>query len=394
MYKRFSLYRFWSAFTIAEILVTVVTLGVLVILAIPAIQIARESARRSQCGNNIRRLALGVLSYHESNQSLPLLGCCSLSEDKLPVGTKQKYRYPRINSIAALMPYFEQSEKGQNILSVWESDDHYNSIAQVTEAFPVMGVQIPILRCPSDLADSYPDTESGSPLASRSYVYCSGDWPEAGIYQYVENQDGYKVLTEMSLEKIQSFNNNTRTGIPSCWPYRRLSDIADGLSNTVLMSEKTLGKPGSRSVKESSLLLPTAVPSHETSPETEGKPGECLNSELRSNQGWTPAAGSLDTGISGVRAYDAIPQYSTFSTILPPNSPMCQSAIDDRVLHSATSYHSGGVIVAFYDGSVRFISDSIGCNDFEKAKIKKAGNSEFGLWGNLGSICDGHNDLE
>lgn len=380
---------FRAAFVSTELLNIIAIIGILIALLLPALQSARESVRKNQCSNNIHQLALGVLSYQEIKQTLPLLGCCSLAEDKLPPGTRQKYRYPRINSIAALMPFFEQGTTSQNILSVWETDDHYNSIAQVTPAFPVMGVQVPFLRCPSDKAEPYRDTESGAPLASRSYVYCSGDWPEAGIYQYIENINGYKQLTESSLAKINLFNNNTRTGIPCCWPYRKISEIGDGASNTILWSEKTLGKANSRSIKESSLVLPFAVPAYDASPEETGSPADCLKASLRTGRKgnfWDDSAGFVETNNSGVRAYDANAQYATFSTILPPNSPMCHHSADGRVLHSATSYHANGVNVAFYDGSVRFISDKINSGDFVSAKIKSKGPSDFGVWGALGSI--------
>lgn len=378
-----------KGYTLIELLTVIGIIGMLVILILPAVQMAREAARRMQCSNNLRQLALAMSNYQGTNRSLPLLGSCSFSEDKLPENARQKYPYPRIHTVVALMPYFEWQNAYDEIMGLWESEEEYNTVADVTDDFPFMGIQIPSLRCPSDGAENYLSV-TGAALASRSYVYCSGDWPEAGAYDYIEkDENGYKRITQNSLDDIGKYNNNTRTGTPCCWPYRNYPDITDGLSNTILWSEKTLGREGSRVLKESSLMFPALVPACDEEVEGISHLDGCLSSTLRDHLMWLETAGPVETRISGVRAYDAIPQYSTFSTILPPNSPLCQNSTDYRVLHTATSWHTGGVNAAFYDGSVRFIPDTIECGDLENGVIKTKGASDFGVWGALGTINGG-----
>lgn len=158
------------------------------------------------------------------------------------------------------------------------------------------------------------------------------------------------------------------------------------------MSEKTLGPQGSRMLKELSLLLPLAVPGSLESPEGTSTFSECLSSTLWFDRQWLDNSGPVTNFVSGTRAYDAIAQFSTFSTILPPNSPMCHSKETERVLHSATSWHTGGVNGSFYDGSVRFIADSINCGNLMSGKIKSNGPSDFGAWGAMGSINGGESD--
>ena len=224
------------AYTLIELLAVLGIIGLLIMLLLPAVQVARESARRMQCSNNLRQLALAVSNYQGTQHSLPLLGSCSFSEDKLPQGTKQKYPYPRINTVVSLLPFCEYPSIYESIMSIWETDETDNTVATVSDAFPDMGIAIPIIRCPSDGAELYPGN-NGEPLASRSYVYCSGDWPDAGIYGYAEkDMNGYKRITKDSLTNLSKYNSNTRTVIPCCWPYRNLSDITDGLSNTIFIT--------------------------------------------------------------------------------------------------------------------------------------------------------------
>lgn len=378
-----------KGYTLIELLAVMGIIGILIMLLLPAVQMARESARRMQCSNNLRQLALAVANYQGTNHSLPILGSCSFSEDKLPEGVKQKYPYPRIHTVVALLPYCEYASTFEAVMGLWETDEIDNTVAAVTDAFPDMGISVPIIRCPSDGAEGFADVHGGL-LAARSYVYCSGDWPESGIHGYTKkDEQGYKRITSESLEDIGNYNNNTRTAIPCCWPYRDYSAITDGLSNTILMSEKTLGRLTSRMLKESSLAMPSITTSHEESPEGTSGYSACLSASLRLDRQWLDAAGSVINCISGVRAYDAIPQYAVFSTILPPNSPMCQYEMDRRIVHSATSWHSGGVNAAFYDGSVRFIPDTIDCGNLDGGVIKCKGSSDFGIWGALGTINGG-----
>ncbi len=286
------------AYTLIELLAVLGIIGILIMLLLPAVQMARESARRMQCSNNLRQLSLAVANYQGTHHSLPLLGSSSFSEDKLPQGTKQKYPYPRIHTVVSLLPFCEYTSIYEAIMSIWETDETDNTVATVSDAFPDMGVAIPIIRCPSDGAEQYPGN-NGQPLASRSYVYCSGDWPEAGIHGYTKKDDkGYKRITDESLDDIGKYNKNTRTAIPCCWPYRDLANITDGLSNTILMSEKTLGRKGSRHIKESSLVMPSITTEHDQSPEGTSGYSACLASTLYLDRQWLDSSGKVDTLVS------------------------------------------------------------------------------------------------
>jgi hypothetical protein len=75
-------------------------------------------------------------------------------------------------------------------------------------------------------------------------------------------------------------------------------------------------------------------------------------------------------------------------TCLPPNSPSCAWSSSDSVV-TASSYHSGGVVVGLGDGSVRFIIETVDCGNPATASVVESGISEFGVWGAMGSIDGG-----
>ncbi|MDR2704929.1 MAG: DUF1559 domain-containing protein, partial [Planctomycetaceae bacterium] len=100
------------------------------------------------------------------------------------------------------------------------------------------------------------------------------------------------------------------------------------------------------------------------------------------------AAGKNTRTMRGCVLY-ASPSISGFHTVLPPNSLSCSSAgignyLENWGIFSAQSYHSGGVITSFFDGSVSFISDTINCGNSSAAQVL-IGKSEFGVWGALGT---------
>ncbi|MDR1493101.1 MAG: DUF1559 domain-containing protein, partial [Planctomycetaceae bacterium] len=89
---------------------------------------------------------------------------------------------------------------------------------------------------------------------------------------------------------------------------------------------------------------------------------------------------------------------SSFSTILPPNSPSCSGAAlnyDARMLVSASSYHTGGVNAAIGDGSVTFVSDTINAGTLTDATTPAtSGISPFGVWGAVGSVNGGESNTQ
>src|SRR5689334_1907778 len=98
-----------KAFTLVELLVVIAIIGILIALLLPAINMAREAARRTQCKNNLRQMGIAFNNFHEANKRFPSGNEC----DKAPPGTGSsstcRPRYGCINWFARLMPYLEET---------------------------------------------------------------------------------------------------------------------------------------------------------------------------------------------------------------------------------------------------------------------------------------------
>ncbi|MDO5566109.1 MAG: DUF1559 domain-containing protein [Planctomycetia bacterium] len=204
-------------------------------------------------------------------------------------------------------------------------------------------------------------------------------------------------FTSLALENFNLNNHNSRTGIPGMVYYRNLAYIIDGTSNTILWGEHIRGVLGSNSIKTAYHNSITIVPEWSTpAVGNSAMVGYCMALSDRSVDPnyWNSDVSTVPM-CSGVRAYCALSQFTSFSTILPPNAPSCLSAGNDRVLQSITSYHAGGANVSLYDGAVRFIPNSINTvrDDVSTPMVKDYGVSDFGIWGAMGSVNGGENDM-
>ena len=214
------------AFTLVELLVVIAIIGILIALLLPAVQAAREAARRMQCSNNLKQVALGLHAHHESVRSFPM----GLSN--APIGGVDTM----VTWMAALLPYLEQ----KNVLGMMDSTatwPHYYTINA-----PVYRQNIATYRCPSDDAgfDSLYDqgNNPGDPNATgftrANIVGCfsaDGTFVEPGAPFSDGCNDGSENPSVAS-GKRAVFNMNV---------VRSVRDITDGTSHTVVISEVVAG---------------------------------------------------------------------------------------------------------------------------------------------------------
>ncbi len=216
-----------SGFTLVELLVVIAIIGVLVALLLPAIQAAREAARRTKCTNNLKQLGLGLQNYHDTHACFPpatMLTRASPACTNMGLGT-----YERMGWGVLILPFIEESATYDH----FDFSLPYNVAPNVD--LEATGAVIPTFLCPSSAFKAMRCTFTGaitrptglggnddlsrtdySPVTDSVDWTCDGTWPK-------KNPDG-----------IMGHFTNTA-----------MRDIVDGISNTLLLGEQANGTPGS-----------------------------------------------------------------------------------------------------------------------------------------------------
>jgi prepilin-type N-terminal cleavage/methylation domain-containing protein/prepilin-type processing-associated H-X9-DG protein len=310
-------------FTLIELLVVIAIIGVLIALLLPAVQAAREAARRSQCINNLKQIGIACHNYHDTIGSLPY--------------GQGPLNWNDWNAQCMLLPYLEQRPlfNSINFFDVGNSPANPGNAINTT----VQRAVINVLLCPSDtdrLTNAY---------GHLNYVSCTGSDPR----MVNSNMNG------LFAGPINA-NNNKVFGF---------RDILDGLSTTVMFSERVKGiKDGPASLADP--LKPTSMISVVTVNQNPA-PGVSVTQQYyldcKANSPLTPGA-TLGTGLmpAGRLWWSGNMDVGRFTTTMPPNSWSCaHSATDNNTFGAitASSRHAGGVNVLFGDGTVRFVKDSV-----------------------------------
>jgi len=307
-------------FTLVELLVVIAIIAMLVTLLLPAVQSAREAARRSQCTNNIRQIALALMNFHDSRGHFPhgnynYIDSTGTTPDPYN-GTQDRRCW-----FHDTLPYLEES-------ALFEDFDNYMDTGRSALGYPKLGTAVPTFMCTSDGLSPKLNTFwgglDGLPTQgfSGNYVGCAGsdyfnptNWEVSG-QRYTPLEASSKLDgTMFAVSKV------------------RISQMTDGTSKTALISEIIL------------------------SPDTEAH-------DIRGRY-YNPAHGGV-----------------LFSTRIPPNtlvpdrfnwcssSPVPQApcvSSGSNMFVSPRSYHPGGVSVAMADCSVRFVGNAVDALIFKAA---------------------------
>lgn len=335
-----------KGFTLIELLVVIAIIGVLVGLLLPAVQTAREAARRTECVNNLKQVGMAVHNYADVyKQQFPLARMPQLS----PTSPNANF-----GGFLPLTPMLEQME-------LWElsqSAVNWNASWQQTSrnGIKLVNQNIPQLKCPSD-------PNVGKIDGGTSLRLCYGD----------------AITTIVSGDPTRG-----KRGIFGGAQYASVyfKDVIDGLSNTILASEAVAGITGSKKVHNSSILYVGGFGSWP------GTPNTCL---AQAPNGIISGSVTGDGNRRKGRFWaEGRPLYTGFTTVLAPNSPTCQNGYHEGQpgAYSASSKHKNGVNAAFADGSVRFFLDTINAGNPGASEVN-SGASPFGVWGNLGCMNDG-----
>ena len=372
-----------QAFTLVELLVVIAIIGILIALLLPAVQAAREAARRMQCSNHLKQIGLAFHTYHDANKGFPAsMGFSRISTmypftDPMAVESNG-YRsvYPPYGPLMAFAPYMEQGAVYEQFSSCLQSPEKTDLDDAAGVSTNWKNATISPFSCPSSSSQTagfvdQTNYQNLGQIHSTNYMYCMGDNASATAVTVTSGHRG---------------------AFAGPMQYRTLGSISDGTSNTLIYSESVAGIANGRAVKGNIAITPGMRSQGPT-------PNECIAVREKSV---IVASGVAQLG-RGVAWWNGVPAYGSFLTILPPNAPSCisasvsQDAEGSSGIFSASSNHTGGVNTAMGDGSVQFVSDTVSCEtpnysvggavvDVKTLRAVPSGRSPFGAWGAAGSV--------
>jgi prepilin-type N-terminal cleavage/methylation domain-containing protein/prepilin-type processing-associated H-X9-DG protein len=314
-------------FTLIELLVVIAIIAVLISLLLPAVQSAREAARRAQCVNNLKQMGLAAHNYLDVNGVLPL-GSWAMPAPGDPFAAPCSGRHEASLQLA-LLPYMEQAQ----IYNIYNSNVHYAGNDPASAAnITLNGVGVSTLWCPSDSA-----------ITGAQYNLYYWDLPQikffmrytsykgnAGTYFTPGRYDDPACPTCPFSQLLGQAN-----GVFSYYSKTSLGQITDGTSNTFLFAEHAWGKLGAG------------------------------RDSAQQEWNWWTSGNYGDT---------------MFTTLYPSNPQKRVSDIGvsfgintSIFVAAASSFHPGGLNVAMCDGSVRFLKDTVSIAPFDPGNFLPLG---------------------
>ncbi len=319
-------------FTLVEVLVVIAIIGLLISLLVPAVQGAREAARRSQCGNNLKQVGLALQSHVTQTQRFP--NGSSVNGNNVQWGGSW---------IVFILPYAEQESKFQEFK--WEPINAFHPGVGANDA-ALLDYLPPFLTCPSSPLPRIIDIANWGPTrrGAATYAGIAGGAPDPGRPARVANVGNFSGLAASN--GILFPGGGRVNGLDP-------AAIRDGLSNTLIVGEQsdwTVAGDGTRKDLRASGVYGSLLGCNTASAPT--------SSSSWSSGGWPRAYGVTTVRYSlGWKA-----ESPGMSTDLGPNT-------------SVQSAHAGGVAtLLFADGSVRVLSETMDFDIFRQAAIRDDGS--------------------
>jgi|688.fasta_scaffold245577_1 prepilin-type N-terminal cleavage/methylation domain-containing protein len=345
-----------KGFTLVELLVVIAIIGILVGLLLPAVQAAREAARRMQCSNNLKQFGLAAHNHESALRYFPAVLHTKVFQTPTgPVATSSQASLQ-----VALLPYFEQTAAFNLFnLDYGVTNDSPIQPASVVPAAPIIPnvngqariTEVPSFLCPSESSnEQLISTNPAGRIGRINYHGCMG---------------GANLFGGTLIDGI--FSKPRPTNAVMKGP--TMGEISDGTSNTALFAE-VLRSASLTSNNNTTVFLGTGTTAYTGVQLVDGRlvPG-CAPVAT----GFPPGATDRETGM---RFFHFVANNSTYTHTLPPNwnrrvatlptqrYNCSNSAVVGGIARSqqhmaASSNHTGGVVMCRADGSVQFQSDAV-----------------------------------
>lgn len=344
------------AFTLVELLVVIAIIGVLVALLLPAVQAAREAARRMSCSNNLKQLGLALHNYHDTFKTFPSLSQ-GTNQNGLPAGVDPApiTTYGGMSGIVAMLPFMEQSALYDKFGSPQASPPYpaWGPVPWYGWNFLPHHAQVPGLLCPSDGGGQFRTADNYWWQGDTNYNFNTGD----------------TARTEWA-------GNSSPRGLFGQYSFVSFGEISDGTSNTLAMSEQVISKAGANTIHGAYVITSGSLTAN-----------PAANCYIFKGPGTTIINAPSIESLRGVNWSWGAMVNSGMTTILPPNSIGCTNGSSEwgnRHIHPPDSNHPTGVNAVRADGSVDFVSSNIYAGNLA-APAPYSGPSPYGVWGALGS---------
>jgi prepilin-type N-terminal cleavage/methylation domain-containing protein/prepilin-type processing-associated H-X9-DG protein len=354
-------------FTLIELLVVIAIIAVLIALLLPAVQMAREAARRSSCTNNLKQLGLAVHNYESVNQCVPLGSLYPCPAQNPFVGTDMCWGFGVAPQLSILQ-FIEQGAMYSNYNvgagNYGPTPPSQNGPTNWWANTTVFNLQVGVYLCPSDQRlVKQPITNYMANMGGPFLLYGYG-----GPFTPL---NPYSIFTGNGQYQPQPYSMSQNNGTIG------FQGITDGLSNTALWSEGVSGsnlpiQAGTGRVNELRTFFVT--------PGTQGNPQNMPAGIQTAVTSFLAQCNSVRTGIVGNTttprginwqvSHPYFANYSMYNHVSAPNSRSCTNVqyyqpqsgllgLDVYGTSPPTAFHQGGVNVAMCDGSVKFIKESI-----------------------------------
>lgn len=331
-----------NGFTLVELLVVIAIIGVLIGLLLPAVQAARESARRTTCINNLKQLGLGMHSYVDANGELPLSANYPPGMTDAQKTASWGNNYTLLSAHVMILPFIEQQALFSVVTPAQNGSWHHDNASFGKRT--VSGFLCPTANRSVQVAAGFPGNHYGWSLGSSTHVHANTPTSQNGLV-------------------------NFDTGV-------QFKDVTDGLSKTMLAAEflSGVGSGGSTGV------YPFDLFGVGNAPGGSGWPGAAFPTSA-DLQRVGSASATNSSGEVGRYWSRGLPTQTTLNAAAPPNWQYGTTAngiggwVNDAgwQVIPPRSMHGGGANVLLGDGAVKFVQDQVQLILFQRLGHRKDG---------------------